>query len=75
MIRRPAFLYMMKGMGMSEEELRHCNEPFYTTKASGTGIGLSLVKEYIEDNLGEFIIESRKNEFTMIEIRFKGIDA
>jgi signal transduction histidine kinase len=32
------------GPGMSEEVLRRSSEPFYTTRANGSGLGLSLVQ-------------------------------
>ncbi|WP_373731871.1 ATP-binding protein, partial [Bacteroides heparinolyticus] len=37
--------------------------PFFTTKAEGTGIGLSLCKEIIRRHEGHlFILESRKGK-------------
>lgn len=62
------------GMGMSEEELEHCTEPFYTTKLAGTGIGLAYTKQYIEEVGGILTIDSRKNEYTCVEMQLpKGL--
>lgn len=36
------------GPGMSEEVLRRSTEPFFTTRASGSGLGLSLVRALLE---------------------------
>ena len=57
------------GVGMNEEELRRCTEPFYTTKPAGTGIGLAITQQYIEENGGTLKISSEKNKYTCVEIR------
>jgi len=37
------------GSGISEEDLMHIFEPFYSTKGkSGTGLGLSITKDLVE---------------------------
>jgi len=36
------------GMGMDEETLKKINEPFFTTKNNGTGLGVPLLIEIIE---------------------------
>ena len=60
------------GVGMNEEELRRCTEPFYTTKPAGTGIGLAITHQYIEEIGGELKISSEKNQFTCVEILLPG---
>jgi signal transduction histidine kinase len=40
------------GSGIPAEELEHIFDPFYTTKASGTGLGLSLCRSIVEDHHG-----------------------
>ena len=39
------------GIGMSEEEMRKCMDPFYTTKkvGDGTGLGLSIVQGLLDE--------------------------
>lgn len=60
-----------EGAGMDETTLDRCTQPFYTTKPAGTGIGLALCKQYVEDNQGELFIESRLGEYTRITLKFK----
>ena len=59
-----------QGCGMSEKEVQRCIDPFFTTKATGSGLGLALSKNYIEKNGGKLLIESRQNEYTKITIKF-----
>jgi signal transduction histidine kinase len=40
------------GSGIPSEELEHIFDPFYTTKASGTGLGLPLCRTIVEDHHG-----------------------
>lgn len=60
-----------EGMGMNEKELKSCTDPFFTTKAAGTGLGLALSKVFIKENKGELHIESLEKEYTRIVIRFR----
>ena len=57
------------GVGMSPGQLNRCMNPFYTTKAAGTGIGLALTKQYVEEVGGTITITSEKNIFTCVEIQ------
>ncbi|MEG1942894.1 MAG: transporter substrate-binding domain-containing protein, partial [Angelakisella sp.] len=60
-----------EGMGMSAKEISRCTEPFFTTKSTGTGLGMSLSKHFIEENKGDLLIESREQEYTLITIIFR----
>ena len=53
------------GCGISEENLKKIQEPFYTTKEMGTGLGLAIVNRVIESNMGEFKVESELNKGTI----------
>ncbi|MBQ8562852.1 MAG: transporter substrate-binding domain-containing protein [Firmicutes bacterium] len=57
------------GIGMSASQLNRCMNPFYTTKPAGTGIGLALTKQYVEEVGGKITITSQKNIFTSVEIQ------
>ena len=52
------------GIGMSESELEHIYEMFYTSKKNGTGLGVSLSYEIILGHNGSMKYQSVKNEGT-----------
>lgn len=48
-----------RGAGMSEEVLRNALLPFYSTKSSGAGLGLTLCREVIEAHGGRISLANR----------------
>ncbi|HYU27324.1 MAG TPA: ATP-binding protein, partial [Thermoanaerobaculia bacterium] len=59
--REAAFAHLTvrdSGCGMSEETLRHIFEPLFTTKGSGTGLGLAVAHQVVERHGGEIFAES-----------------
>ncbi|WP_312096940.1 PAS domain S-box protein [Niallia sp.] len=46
------------GKGMSKEKLARIGEPFYTTKEKGTGLGLLVSYQIMEDHQGKVTVES-----------------
>jgi signal transduction histidine kinase len=56
------------GKGLSEEQSRNLFQPFFTTKAEGTGLGLVLVKKILTRMQGEINIESAINIGTTVNI-------
>ncbi|WP_162789266.1 MULTISPECIES: hybrid sensor histidine kinase/response regulator [Sphingomonas] len=58
------------GLGMDEETLARCIEPFYSTKGvgKGTGLGLSMVHGLAAQLGGALRIDSREGEGTWIEL-------
>lgn len=59
------------GVGMDEETLRRCLEPFYTTKGEhGTGMGLAMVRDTAQRHGAEVSIASAVGEGTTIALRF-----
>lgn len=51
-----AILIRDSGKGIGVENLEKIFEPFYTTRRTGTGLGLTLVKHFIESMGGEIAI-------------------
>jgi signal transduction histidine kinase len=59
------------GCGIREEILEKVYEPFFTTKARGTGLGISICKKLIEAHEGNLTIRSKVNEGTKAEIMLR----
>ncbi len=56
------------GQGMTDEVLAHIYEPFFTTKAKGTGLGLPTAYKIIEAHHGEIRVSSHLGKGTCFEI-------
>ncbi|MEX0988466.1 MAG: ATP-binding protein [Bacteroidales bacterium] len=58
------------GLGISEEELPHIFEPFYSTKreSSGIGLGLAIVHGIVENHKGRTMVDSEPGKGTTISI-------
>lgn len=57
------------GKGMDAKALRRVFEPFYTTKESGTGLGLPISLKIIEDHGGKMAVASELHKGTTFTIR------
>ncbi|ANM30969.1 hypothetical protein ABI59_17375 [Acidobacteria bacterium Mor1] len=55
-----------RGRGMSEEVMQKALLPFYSTKKSGTGVGLPLCREIVEAHGGFLRIENRSGGGTTV---------
>lgn len=60
-----------EGMGMKPQAIERCMDPFFTTKRTGTGLGLTVSKQYVQDNHGTLQIDSIPDEYTEITIVFR----
>ncbi len=56
------------GIGMSPETLAQIFEPYYTTKDTGTGLGMAIVQRIITDHDGEIFVESEEGVGTTVSI-------
>ena len=58
------------GVGISDENLKHIFEPFYTTKGKyGTGLGLSITYGIVEKLGGSISVKSKLMEGTRFTVR------
>ena len=57
------------GPGIPKAVLKHIFEPFYSTKTSGTGLGLYLCKNIIDEMNGKISINSQPGEKIEVAIR------
>jgi nitrogen fixation/metabolism regulation signal transduction histidine kinase len=55
-----------RGRGMDEEVMRKALVPFYSTKQTGTGVGLPLCREIVEAHGGLLRIQSRSGGGTAV---------
>ena len=62
------------GGGMSAENLSRVFEPYFTTKPSGTGLGLLIVRRIVREHGGELSIESSQGKGLTLTIRLPFID-
>jgi len=62
------------GSGMSAENLSRVFEPYFTTKPSGTGLGLLIVRRIVREHGGELSIESNEGEGLTLTIRLPYIE-
>ncbi len=56
------------GEGIDTENLSRIFDPFYTTKARGTGIGLALCKKIVEEHKGKITVESAVGTGTSVSV-------
>ncbi len=60
------------GEGMDDTTIARIYEPFFSTKTTGTGLGLPLVQEIIREHEGELLVESRTGAGTTFTVRLPG---
>jgi signal transduction histidine kinase len=56
------------GVGIPPEDRERIFEPYFTTKASGLGLGLVLTKKIIDAHGGRIAVESGPGKGTRIEV-------
>ncbi|MBT8046481.1 MAG: PAS domain-containing protein [Pontiella sp.] len=63
------------GEGIDPEKLGAIYEPYHTTKAEGTGLGMMIVQRIMRDHGGEIEINSEQGRGTRLTLRFPREDA
>ncbi|MBX2942901.1 MAG: ATP-binding protein [Cyclobacteriaceae bacterium] len=67
---RPIISISDNGDGIDSEALERIFVPFYSTKKSGSGIGLSLSKQIMRQHEGRITVKSKLGEGTEFLLRF-----
>lgn len=58
------------GCGIRKEDMKKVFVPFFTTKTSGTGLGLFIVRQLTEINKGSIEVKSKPGEGTSVILYF-----
>ena len=61
------------GCGMPEEDRERIFTPYFTTKETGTGLGMAITAQIIEEHGGEISVESQEGVGTTVTVRLKAI--
>ena len=59
------------GVGMSEETIENIKKGRYSTKGKGRGIGMTLIRNIVENSEGELMIDSKRGIGTSIAVIIK----
>lgn len=62
------------GVGMDREDLQKIFTPYFTTKQSGSGLGLSIVQRILQDHDAGIDVYSEKGAGTKFILAFKELD-
>src|SRR5688572_27087968 len=57
------------GVGMGPEDIAHIFEPYFSTKATGTGLGLTIAKRNVELNGGAIAVTSQRGGGTTVVVK------
>ena len=63
------------GPGIPPEDLERVFEPFYTTKPSGAGLGLAIVRDLMRLQKGSVSVRSELGKGTVFTLRFPTVPA
>jgi signal transduction histidine kinase len=61
------------GVGMDAAALSRIFEPYFSTKAIGTGLGLTIAKRNVEANGGSIAVESELGRGTAVSLRLPAV--
>ena len=65
------FFVRDEGSGIPEEALGHIFDPFYSTKLTGTGLGLALTQQIVQEHGARLGVTSRPGEGTEFVVRLE----
>src|SRR4029453_17198977 len=63
------------GPGIPPVHLPHLFEPFYTTKSSGTGLGLAVSYRIVQDHLGTIDVQSVAGQGATFTLTFPVLES
>lgn len=72
--QRPYIDIIDTGHGMTDEIKAHLFEPFFTTEAKGSGLGLYLARELCEANQANLSLQSTSKEGSTFRLSFMHIN-
>ena len=58
------------GVGIKPEDLERIFDQFFTTKSEGTGLGLGICREIVEDHGGTITVASERGKGTVVRVVF-----
>jgi len=61
------------GSGFPQEVLAHAFEPYFTTKAKGTGLGLAMIKKIVTEHGGDVKISNLEGGGAELRIRLRTV--
>ena len=59
------------GIGIPKEQIERIFEPNFTTKSSGTGLGLAMAKSIVKQMGGNISVASEEGEGAIFEVRIR----
>jgi signal transduction histidine kinase len=62
------------GGGISPKNLSRVFEPYFTTKSSGSGLGLLIVRRIVREHGGELALESSEGKGLTLTVRLPILD-
>ncbi len=62
------------GGGISAENLSHVFEPYFTTKSTGSGLGLLIVRRIVREHGGELSVQSTEGKGLTVTVRLPYLD-
>ena len=57
-----------RGSGIDPKHMENIFNPFFTTKAAGVGLGLSIVSKIVDEHGGQITVESTPGEGSVFHV-------